>query len=93
QGLQQGLNQGLQQGLNQGLQQGLQQGMQQGERQARLADLRRILARRFGPLPIPLLEQLRRLSAQQLEPLLDTALDAATLAAFQTALPGADLAD
>jgi hypothetical protein len=48
-GLQKGLQTGLQQGLQTGLQQGLQTGLQQGQRNLLL----RLLARRFGELPAP----------------------------------------
>ncbi len=77
--------------LQEKLDEGLEKGLQQGEQRARLTDLRRILSRRFGVLPLSLLERLRGLSAEQLEPLLETALDAATLAEFQAAVPPTDL--
>ena len=78
--------QGLQLGLQQGLQQGLAQGKALGKRQTAQAILRRILWRRFGILPLSLDAKLGDLTAEQAESLVDAALDAPDLDAFQAAL-------
>jgi hypothetical protein len=59
-----------------GLEQGLQQGLQQGEQQL----IMRLLNRRFGKIEISLIEQIQRLSIEQLESLGEALLDFATVA-------------
>jgi flagellar biosynthesis/type III secretory pathway protein FliH len=71
--------------LNEKLEQGLQQGLQQGERRQSEAILTRILARRFGRLPPGLVKRLALLTVVQMEALVDAALDAQDLAAFERA--------
>jgi predicted transposase/invertase (TIGR01784 family) len=62
------------------LQQGVQQGMQQGQAQS----LRRLLSRRFGPLPEKIESQIGIANLEQLEIWLDNFLDAQSLdAVFQ----------
>lgn len=56
-----------QQWLKQGIQQGIQQGMQQGKLEAEAEMLRRLLARRFGPLSPEVLAQINAASAGQIE--------------------------
>jgi predicted transposase YdaD len=68
------------------LEEGLQQGLQQGSQKTRLVDVLRILGWRFGALPITLEERLARLTAEQLDPLVNQALDAPTLEAFVAAI-------
>jgi predicted transposase YdaD len=74
-GLQQGLEKGLQQGREQGLQQGRELGLQQG----RLEILRRLLEKRFGPLPNAAATRLYALSETELDQLALRILDASTL--------------
>jgi Domain of unknown function (DUF4351) len=62
----------IKQGIQQGMQEGIQQGMQQGE----MSVLRRILEKRFGPLPGWAEERLTRLSIAELEDLSLRVLDA-----------------
>jgi hypothetical protein len=69
-----------QEGLQQGVQQGVQQGIQQGERQLIL----RLLNRRFGEIESSLIEQIQRLSIEQLENLAEALLDFATVADLET---------
>ena len=57
------------------MQQGLQQGLQQGE----LTVLRRLLEKRFGPLPPWVIEKLAALPTSGLEELSERVLDAVTL--------------
>ena len=64
-----------QQGLEQGLEQGRQEGRQEGEG----AVLKRMLARRFGPLPVDTLSRIERASTDQLEQWSDNIFDAKTL--------------
>jgi predicted transposase YdaD len=86
-GLQQGREQGLQEGLQQGLQQGLQRGLNQGLQEGALRQLVRVLEHRFGRMPLSVEMKLRPLSAEQLENLLDVALDVDSLDAFLRHLP------
>ncbi len=62
-------------GRQEGLEQGMQQGMQKGE----LAILRRMIGRRFGPLPGWLEEQLVKLSTNELEEISLRLLDAKSI--------------
>ncbi len=84
--LEEKLEEGLQKGLQKGVQQGLQQGLQQGQQKARLVDVQRILRWRFGALPMSLEDRLSLLGAEQLEPLVDRALEAPNLDAFRAAI-------
>ena len=59
-------------GLERGRQEGLQQGLLQGEATV----LRRLLTRRFGPLPLWADERLAQASPQELERWADRVLDA-----------------
>ena len=63
----------------------LEQGLQQGERRQSEAILTRILARRFGRLPPGLVKRLALITVVQMEALVDAALDAQDLAAFERA--------
>ena len=62
-------------GLERGRQEGLQQGLQQGEATV----LRRLLTRRFGPLPLWAEERLAQASLQELERWADRVLEAQQL--------------
>ncbi len=62
--------------IRQGLQQGLQQGMQQGKQQEGIFILRRLIEKRFGPLPPAIDERLAGLSIAELEDLSLQVLDA-----------------
>ena len=62
-------------GLERGMEQGLQQGLQQGAATV----LRRLLTRRFGPLPAWAEERLAQASPQELERWADRVLEAQQL--------------
>lgn len=64
------------------IEEGMEKGLQQGRREA----LAHILAKRFGQAPTHLLKRLERLTPTQLEELIDHALDAQDLAAFEQVL-------
>ena len=70
-----GREQGMQQGMEKGVQQGMQQGMQQGEAKT----LIKIIEKRFGAVPAPVMEQIHTASTSQLEKWIDASLDAASL--------------
>jgi predicted transposase YdaD len=72
-----GLESGMRKGMAQGIEQGMQQGMQQGE--SRL--FRRLLERRFGPLPEWVEQRLQDASTEQLEQWAESLLDADSLEA------------
>ncbi|MEA3643990.1 MAG: DUF4351 domain-containing protein, partial [Lamprobacter sp.] len=65
----------IEQGVRQGLEQGLERGLIQGE----ATILRRLLARRFGPLPEWAEGRVQRASSEQLQAWADAVLDAETL--------------
>lgn len=69
---------------------GVLEGQHAGERAARIADLHRLLARRFGPLPAWALERLAAGTPAQLEGWLDGILDAPGLEALLGAPPAPD---
>ncbi len=73
------IREGLQQGLEKGLQQGRELGLQQGLQQGRLEILRRLLEKRFGPLPNAAATRLYALSETELDQLALRILDASTL--------------
>jgi len=73
----------LEEGLEQGLQQGLQQGLLEGTRR----QLLRMLEHRFGPVPAEVSLRLQDLGVEQLEALVDVALDAQSLDEFVEHLP------
>jgi predicted transposase/invertase (TIGR01784 family) len=68
-----------QQWLKQGMQQGMQQGKLEGKLEAEADMLRRLLIRRFGPLPSEVLAQINAASAQQIEAWFDRSVDASDL--------------
>ena len=70
----------MQQGMVQGLQQGRLEGEQSGIAKGEAYALRRLLQKRFGPLPEDLLTRLQSASVDELEQWLDRALDADSLA-------------
>jgi len=57
----------------------IERGMQQGIVKGEGAVLRRVLARRFSPLPQPVLERLDRADSHQLETWADRVIDAKNL--------------
>ena len=69
-----------QQWLQQGIQQGTQQGKLEGKLEAEADMLRRLLTRRFGPLPAEVSAQIDGASAQQIEAWIDRSVDASDLA-------------
>jgi hypothetical protein len=69
---------------------GVQEGQHAGERAARIADLRRLLARRFGSVPAWALERLATGTPAQLEGWLDGILDAPGLEALLGGPPAPD---
>ncbi len=73
-----------------GVLEGRAEGVLEGERAARIADLRRLLARRFGSVPAWALERLAAGTPAQLESWLDGILDAPSLEALLGAPPAPD---
>ena len=61
-GMQQGRQEGIQQGRQEGMQQGRQEGMQQGEAQI----LMRLLARKFGELPVDIRHRVESADSERL---------------------------
>jgi hypothetical protein len=70
------IKQGIQEGILQGRQLGLQLGLQQGMQQEGISILRRLIEKRFGPLPASAEDRLTRLSVAELEDLSLRVLDA-----------------
>ena len=71
-GKQEGLHEGKQQGLHEGKQQGLQEGKQQGEMLA----LQRLLAKRFGVIPMEIVTLISQAPLEDIERWFDGAIDA-----------------
>lgn len=78
--------------LKEGLEQGLEQGLEKGRRQGVLLSVQRLLQRRFGEIPLLVNEQLRFLSLEALQQVLDEAADAPSLAQVQTVIHRLSLA-
>jgi len=74
-----GIEEGRQEGRQEGLQEGRQEGLQEGRQEGELAILRRLIERRFGPLPSWAEQRLTAASTEQLEALATRVLDAASL--------------
>jgi flagellar biosynthesis/type III secretory pathway protein FliH len=74
-GKQKGLHEGKQQGLHEGKQQGLQEGKQQGEMLA----LQRLLAKRFGVIPMETVSLISQAPLEDIERWFDRAIDAKAL--------------
>ena len=73
------IRRGIQLGREEGLQEGLRKGRQEGRQEAGITLLRRLLERRFGPLPEWVISNLENRSLAALEALFDRALDAPSL--------------
>ena len=71
---------GLREGFQQGIQQGIQQGELLGKRVEAATTLRRLLAKRFGPIPTEIELRISAASLEELEAWFDRAIDAPTLA-------------
>lgn len=76
----------LEEAREQAREQALEQGLQTGRQEERRATVRHILQWRFGKLPFGLDVRLDRLTGEQLLPLVDRALDAASPEEFAAAL-------
>jgi predicted transposase YdaD len=70
---------GLEQGLERGLQQGLQQGLEEGVHRGQLKVLRKLIFKRFGPIPPSLDERLNSMASADLESLSLRIMDARSL--------------
>jgi len=83
QGLQEGKQQGLQEGKQQGLQEGKQQGLQEGElnglQQGEMLALQRLLAKRFGIIPMETVALISQAPLEDIEKWFDCAIDAKQL--------------
>jgi hypothetical protein len=78
-GKQQGLQEGKQQGLQEGKQQGLQEGKQQGLQQGEMLALQRLLAKRFGVIPMETVALISQAPLEDIEKWFDRAIDAQQL--------------
>jgi hypothetical protein len=78
-GKQQGLQEGKQQGLQEGKQQGLQEGKQQGLQQGEMLALQRLLAKRFGVIPMETVALISQAPLEDIEKWFDRAIDAQKL--------------
>lgn len=72
--------------IEEGVERGRQEGLQQGQRLEVESVLTRVLALRFGRLPTRLPARLEPLTLEQMEELIDKAVQAETLAAFEEQL-------
>lgn len=82
-GFQEGKEQGLKLGFQQGLQQGLQQGFPLGRKEEALRVLQKVILKRFGSLPEWLLRAIDGWEVEQLELLVDLALEVSSLEEFE----------
>jgi type I restriction-modification system DNA methylase subunit len=86
-GIEKGRQEGIQEGRQEGIQEGRQEGIQEGAHQQALKSLLRILQRRFENISIPLQRRLQKLTTEQLEGLIDSALTSASLREFTANVP------
>jgi predicted transposase YdaD len=79
-GKQQGLQEGKQQGLQEGLQEGKLQGLQEGElnglQKGEMLALQRLLAKRFGVIPMEIVALISQAPLEDIERWFDRAIDA-----------------
>ena len=82
-GKQQGLQEGKQQGLQEGLQEGKLQGLQEGElnglQKGEMLALQRLLAKRFGVIPMETVALISQAPLEDIEKWFDRAIDAQKL--------------
>lgn len=78
-GWQKGRQEGWQKGRQEGRMVGLQEGRQEGRQEGEALVLQRLLAKRFGPLPIDVTRKIAAAGADDLETWFDRLLDAPTL--------------
>ncbi len=74
-----GVKEGRQEGVKEGLQEGRQEGRQEGQKEGRSALLRRLIERKFGPLPQWAEDRLSGATAEQLDECALRILDASAL--------------
>ena len=74
-----GKQQGLQEGKQQGLQEGKQQGLQEGKQQGEMLALQRLLAKRFGVIPMETVTLISQAPIEDIEQWFDRAIDAKAL--------------
>lgn len=74
------LEEGIEKGFEQGVEQGIERGIERGVRQERQEMALHILRYRFGEMEAELVAQVEQLTAEQLRPLIDLALEAVSLA-------------
>jgi flagellar biosynthesis/type III secretory pathway protein FliH len=74
-----GKQQGLQEGKQQGLQEGKQQGLQEGKQQGEMLALQRLLAKRFGVIPMETVTLISQAPIEDIEQWFDRAIDAKEL--------------
>jgi flagellar biosynthesis/type III secretory pathway protein FliH len=70
------MQQGVLQGMQQGMQQGEQQGLQKGEVRGKVQSLKRLLTRKFGPIPATIETKINTATPEQLDTWFDAAIDA-----------------
>jgi flagellar biosynthesis/type III secretory pathway protein FliH len=70
---------GEQEGLQEGKQQGLQEGKQQGLQQGEILALQRLLAKRFGVIPVEIVALISQAPLEDIERWFDRAIDAKAL--------------
>jgi flagellar biosynthesis/type III secretory pathway protein FliH len=82
-GKQEGLREGLQEGLREGLQEGLQKGLEKGElnglQKGEMLALQRLLAKRFGVIPMETVTLISQAPLEDIERWFDRAIDAKAL--------------
>ena len=74
-----GVRQGVQQGVRQGVHQGVRQGVRQGVQQGKAELLRKLLQRRFGTLPVSIVDRLVHAAPSDLDAWSERILDAESL--------------
>ena len=81
------IRKGLEQGREEGKQEGRKEGRQEGRKEEALAFIRRLITKRFGPLPIALENRLSQLTTAELEDLGERFVDATSLADLRLGQP------
>lgn len=66
----------MEKGMEKGMERGMEMGRQEGRKDGEIAALLHVLAHRFGPVPEPIISQIRQASAEQILSWTDKALDA-----------------
>lgn len=84
--IKEGIKEGMKEGIKEGIKEGMKEGMKEGKKEGIRLMLERIITHKFGQAPDGILEKLSSLNLEQLEQLLEPALQASDPDAFMESI-------